>query len=73
MPKHLSEPAKDLINRMLQPHPLKRITITEIKEHPWFSLNMPLYLNSFSLNLTNQEQELDEEVVQKLFDVRTLY
>ena len=49
MPKFLSEPAKDLINRMLQPHPLKRITIAEIKKHPWFSLNAPLYLNSLTL------------------------
>jgi serine/threonine protein kinase len=34
------EEAKDLINRMLQPNPLKRITMEEIKCHPWFLKNL---------------------------------
>jgi serine/threonine protein kinase len=35
MPSFLSDDAKDLINRMLQPDPVKRINIKDIKEHPW--------------------------------------
>jgi serine/threonine protein kinase len=31
MPNYVSDQAKDLINRMLQPNPIKRITIKEIK------------------------------------------
>ena len=72
MPKFLSEPAKDLINRMLQPHPLKRITIAEIKKHPWFSLNAPLYLNSLTLHSkSEQEQEPDKEIIDHLFQVES--
>ena len=36
MPNYLSPEAKDLINKLLQPVPLKRISIKEIKEHSWF-------------------------------------
>ena len=36
MPPYLSEEAKDLINRMLQINPLKRLTAKEILRHPWY-------------------------------------
>lgn len=31
MPNYISADVKDLINRMLQPNPVKRITMNEIK------------------------------------------
>ncbi|KAJ3444101.1 protein kinase [Anaeramoeba flamelloides] len=37
----LSELAKDLVLKMLTVDPKKRITISEIKEHPWFLHNIP--------------------------------
>lgn len=43
MPPIISDPAKDLIFRMLQADPMKRITIAEIKNHRWFSQKMGLY------------------------------
>lgn len=36
IPPILSDPAKDLIHRMLQGDPLNRITIPEIKQHAWY-------------------------------------
>jgi len=36
MPNYISPDVKDLINRMLQPNPIKRITMQEIKHHPWY-------------------------------------
>lgn len=36
MPAHISEPCKQLIKSILQVNPVQRITISEIKEHPWF-------------------------------------
>ena len=36
LPTHLSELSRDLIPRMLVVDPLKRITIPEIRAHPWF-------------------------------------
>lgn len=38
--KSICVEAKDLINRALQPNPLKRITMEEIKSHPWFLKNL---------------------------------
>jgi serine/threonine protein kinase len=39
---------RDLINRMLQPNPVKRIKLSEIKQHPWFLVNLPKYLKDLS-------------------------
>lgn len=36
-----SEPAKDLISRLLTLDPSKRITIPQIKQHPFFRMNLP--------------------------------
>ena len=36
LPTHLSELSRDLIARMLVVDPLKRITIPDIRLHPWF-------------------------------------
>lgn len=41
MPAFLPKEAQDLISRMLTVDPSKRITITQIKEHPWFLSNSP--------------------------------
>lgn len=46
MPNFFSDEAKDLINRMLQPNPLRRITIKEIKQHPWYLKDLPHYLSN---------------------------
>jgi len=35
MPEQLSDSVKDLINRILQPLPVKRINVSEIKQHAW--------------------------------------
>ena len=39
MPTSLSEETQDLIRRMLVVEPEKRITMEEIKNHPWFKSN----------------------------------
>lgn len=44
MPNYISADVKDLINRMLQPNPIKRITMHEIKHHSWYLVDLPLYL-----------------------------
>lgn len=36
LPQTLSENLKDLIPRMLDPNPVSRITISQVKFHPWF-------------------------------------
>jgi 5'-AMP-activated protein kinase catalytic alpha subunit len=44
LPSHLSPGARDLIPRMLLVDPLKRITIPEIRQHPWFTVHLPRYI-----------------------------
>lgn len=44
MPNYISDEAKDLISRLLQPLPIKRIRLEEIKSHPWFQTSIPIYL-----------------------------
>ena len=43
IPENVSDPAKDLIYRMLQKDPLDRISIAEIKQHKWFTNKLNLF------------------------------
>ena len=43
MPEKLSPTAKDLISKMLQVDPSKRIKIYDIKNHPWLRTHIPIY------------------------------
>lgn len=45
MPYHFSEQAKDLVARMLALDPIGRITVSQIKQHPWFVIGLPPYLS----------------------------
>jgi len=36
LPKYLSNEAKDILKRILQVNPRKRISINDIKKHAWF-------------------------------------
>ncbi|KAK2365906.1 SNF1-related protein kinase catalytic subunit alpha KIN10 [Trifolium repens] len=44
IPSYLSHGASDLISRLLEVDPMKRITILEIHQHPWFKISLPHYL-----------------------------
>lgn len=44
LPSHLSVEARDLITSMLKADPLQRITIAEIRRHPFFQLKLPSYI-----------------------------
>lgn len=44
MPSSLPHEAKGLISAMLAVDPVKRITIPEITQHPWFTRDLPRYL-----------------------------
>ncbi|XP_071915945.1 serine/threonine-protein kinase SAPK7-like isoform X2 [Coffea arabica] len=38
---HISQDCKHLLSSIFTPNPLRRITIKEIKSHPWFLKNLP--------------------------------
>ncbi|KVI02454.1 Kinase associated domain 1 (KA1) [Cynara cardunculus var. scolymus] len=64
LPSHLSPGARDLIPRMLVVDPMKRITILEIRMHPWFQAHLPRYLAT--------DEDILLEVVKMGFDRDTL-
>lgn len=71
MPSFLSGPCQDLIRSMLVVDPLKRITIPEIKKHPWFTADLPSYLHDFPEDNIDphemfQPSNLDETILQEL-------
>ncbi|XP_058210416.1 SNF1-related protein kinase catalytic subunit alpha KIN10-like [Rhododendron vialii] len=43
-PHYLSLAARDLISRILIVDPINRLSIPEIRRHPWFQLHFPRYL-----------------------------
>jgi len=64
LPFHLSPGARDLIARTLLVDPLKRITIPEIRQHPWFALNLPRYLAVPPPDMLAQSQKVDPEALE---------
>ena len=46
-PSHLSDISKDLLNKIIQTDPEKRIKIEEIKRHPFYLLGKKLYEKKF--------------------------
>lgn len=64
LPSHLSALTRDLVPRMLVVDPMKRITIAEIKQHPWFQQSIPLYLTLTPAQLEDQASKVDEDVSQ---------
>ena len=66
MPTHLSQLAKNLIPRMLEVDPMKRITIPEIRLHPWFQHKLPPYLRHPPELMEKQERVVDPEVIDEV-------
>lgn len=67
LPAHLSPGARDLISRILQVDPLKRISIDEIRAHPWFQINLPAYL-AHAPDLEASAATIDEDVLAEVCD-----
>lgn len=66
LPTHLSQLAKNLIPRMLEVDPMKRITIPEIRLHPWFQHKLPPYLRHPPELMEKQERVVDREVIDEV-------
>lgn len=61
MPHHFSSQAKDLIKRMITADPISRITINQIKEHPWYKIELPSHLSIADMN---QEFALNKDLLE---------
>ncbi|KAM7510088.1 hypothetical protein LguiB_008963 [Lonicera macranthoides] len=66
LPSHLSPGARDLIPRMLVVDPMKRMTIPEIRVHPWFQSHLPRYLAVPPPDTMQQAKKIDEEILQEV-------
>ncbi|KAJ0970893.1 hypothetical protein J5N97_018852 [Dioscorea zingiberensis] len=66
LPSHLSAGARDLIPRMLIVDPLKRMTIPEIRLHPWFQAQLPRYLAVPPPDTMQQAKKIDEDILQEV-------
>ncbi|BBN06438.1 5'-AMP-activated protein kinase, catalytic alpha subunit [Marchantia polymorpha subsp. ruderalis] len=63
LPSHLSPGARDLIPRMLLVDPMKRVTIPEIRQHPWFQAHLPRYLAVPPPDTIQQAKRIDEDIL----------
>ena len=76
MPPYLSPDAKSLISAMLAVDPVKRITIPEITQHPFFTSDLPRYLTPLPpppgpvlgtlSSLVSPPKQLDFEIIEGL-------
>ncbi|KAI9121406.1 hypothetical protein K1719_008439 [Acacia pycnantha] len=69
LPSHLSPGARDLIPRMLVVDPMKRMTIPEIRQHPWFQAHLPRYLAVPPPDTLQQAKKIDEEILQEVVTI----
>ena len=66
LPSHLSPSARELVLRMLVVDPIKRITIAEVRQHPWYQHKLPAYLTLAPALIETQERYIDIEIVNKV-------
>ena len=70
LPSHLSQLSRDLILRMLVVDPMKRSTIQEVRNHPWFQHKLPTYLALSPDMIEQQERYVDHEIVAKVCQLK---
>ncbi len=69
LPSHLSQLSRDLILRMLVVDPMKRITIADIRLHPWFQHKLPAYLALPPAMIERTERYVDDEIVNSVCEL----
>ena len=64
MPSSLNPRAADLIGRMLQVDPYKRIRMHDIINHPWLKISVPIYANMPNAIVIKCEDqfEIDQQI-----------
>jgi 5'-AMP-activated protein kinase catalytic alpha subunit len=66
LPSHLSQSARELILRMLVVDPIKRITMADVRQHPWYQHKLPAYLTLPPALIEMQERYIDQDIVEKV-------
>ncbi|KAL9651558.1 hypothetical protein ABK040_001503 [Willaertia magna] len=67
IPSHVSQDAKDLIQKILVVDPVQRATISDIRKHPWFVKDLPDYLKIPPSNFGHAGESIviDESVLKE--------
>ena len=60
-PTNLSLEAKDLIKKILVPDPMKRITISEIKKHPFYLKGKDIFESNFTIYQISQDTSSESD------------
>ena len=68
-PYFLSEQAKDLLNKVLNKDPLKRISINKIKNHPWFNMSNPKITMSPGFLINEIVIPIDLDIINKMVNI----
>ena len=66
IPQSLSEDAKDIIKKILEVDPKKRLNFEEIKEHPWFNIINKKYMMYKGIDIEENIIPIDEEIVEQM-------
>ena len=68
IPTYLPKGPTELIQKMLNTHPMKRWTIDKIKKHWWFKKDLPKYLKNYQFN-----NEINMNTKDIIFDSNVLH
>ncbi|GJD06934.1 SNF1-related protein kinase catalytic subunit alpha KIN10 [Galdieria sulphuraria] len=68
LPSFLSEQVRDLISKMLVTDPVARITVENIRKHPWFLTKIPRYIALEENVSVHQTLHIDELVLKMVQD-----
>ena len=71
-PKNLSKMAKDLLKKILVPDPNKRITIPEIKKHPFYLKGKEIFESNFTIYQVSQDESSDSNDSSSSIEYNTL-
>ena len=66
IPQYLSEEAKDIIKKILEIDPKKRLNFEEIKEHPWFNIINKKYMMYKGIDIEENIIPIDEDIVEQM-------
>ena len=62
----LSDEAKDIIKKILEVDPKKRLSFEEIKEHPWFNIIDKKYMMYKGIDIDDNIIPIDEDIVEQM-------
>ena len=66
IPQFLSEEAKDIIKKILEVDPKKRLNFEEIKNHPWFNIINKKYMIYKGFDIDADIIPIDEDIVEQM-------